>query len=434
MFRRVLLPFFLGTFFLAFTTGASDIEYDVSISLVNVWVKVTNGKGEPLPGLTSNDFKVLEDGKQVSIECFDEIQYKPSSEDPFAFFQEEQASEKTEEPADSKKFIIFLDLLNTTTAELKFMTKGIQDFLLHNIADNDEVMLAALMPNRKLGVLVPFTDNHQFVADLIAKAPANQSRDNDVIQNERQLMQSIRTWESTNSTGLNVLAQTGSTPVDFYRQVSQTIRLMAADEKAQGMFTLKAIRSFGDYLTQRDLGSHTLIIYIGGGFTIEPGVRYERIAEEAMNKYLVEARAQIPEQITNFHEQDPDLITEIRNTTWYLNRLNLTLYTLDSRGLVSGGQDISQFEMTDIPAGKDFFGVRGHQEALQFLADHTGGLAFTGSQNIGGSFAGILKDLNHQYLICYRAPNHKKKGQYHKIEVTSTKSDVKLRYRKGYYS
>jgi len=153
-----------------------------------------------------------------------------------------------------------------------------------------------------------------------------------------------------------------------------------------------------------------------------------------MKKYLVEARAQIPEQIANMHEQDPDLITEIRNTTWYLNRLNITLYTLDSRGLVSGGSDISQFEMTDIPAGKDFFGARGHQDALRFLADHTGGLSFTGSQNVSRSFAGILQDLNHQYLICYRAPDHKKKGQYHKIEVTSTKPDVKLRYRKGYYS
>jgi hypothetical protein len=144
MFRRVIFPFFLVTFLLAFTMSAEDIEYDVSVSLVNIWVKATDGSGRPLTGLTSSDFKVLEDGKPVNIECFDEVKYKPAEEDLVEFLNEGKDQAEVEE-SEPKNFIIFMDLLNTTTGELKFMTDSIQNFLITSIGDRSQVLLASLL-------------------------------------------------------------------------------------------------------------------------------------------------------------------------------------------------------------------------------------------------------------------------------------------------
>ncbi len=131
-------------------------------------------------------------------------------------------------------------------------------------------------------------------------------------------------------------------------------------------------------------------------------------------------------------EQDFDIVNEIRSTAWYLNRLNVTLYCIDSRGMLQMGQDASSKNTLNLIGGDDYFARHSHQEMLNFLARTTGGLAFTGSQNYADCFTKMVQDLNHQYLVCYRAPEHKKHGQFHKIEVVSKRPGISLRYRNGY--
>ena len=72
------------------------------------------------------------------------------------------------------------------------------------------------------------------------------------------------------------------------------------------------------------------------------------------------------------------------------------------------------------------------QDSLKQLADETGGLAFTNSQNFKAGFDNIARDLEHNYLLCYSPPG-KKKEKYHEIKVVCKRPWVKLRYRKGYF-
>lgn len=399
-------------------------DYSVNISYVNVWVKATDSKGHPITDLTANDLTLKEDGKLVNSECFEQIKYDigKEQEDPFAEFRSDSQTASHENS--EKKFVVFLDLLNTTQGELRFMEPKLQDFLMHAIDSSNDVMLAALLPNRKLGVLVPFTRNHQQVADLLDKAPGNQTRDARLVSNESDLMQEIREWEQGIHTFGNAL--------DEYRALYSKIHILAKEEKEQGLFTLRSLRSFGDYLSASDLGDHTVIVYVSGGFTTDPGREYYSIVDSAMAGYMSDPKSEEADQIIQNEEQDNDVLNEIKNTAWYLNRLNVTLYSIDSRGMITPGQDVSQADSMRLSGGRDYFSMHSHQEALNSLASETGGVAFVGSQNYQDCLSRMVQDLNHQYLLCYRAPEHDKRGEFHKIQVVSKRSGVNLRYRKGY--
>jgi VWFA-related protein len=430
--RKVFFLALLLLFLTVVDRWMESVDYSVTISYVNVWVKATDKKGASIPDLAQQDLTILEDGKPVQSECFEYVQYDgkdqyEDGDDPFAEFRSPNPAvpDSAHNSADaSKKFVLFLDLLNTTQGEMRFIQPKLQDFLTHTVDDANDVMLAALLPNRKLGVLVPFTRNHESVADVLWKANGNQTRDWRIAQNETELMDVIRDWQQGN--------RNFASPLDFYRQLYGMIHVLAKEEKEQGMFTLKALRKFGDYLSSADLGDHTVIVYVSGGFTTEPGREYYALVDEAMKVYLADPKSQEPDQVIENPEQDIDVINEIRDTAWYLNRLNVTLYSIDTRGFVSGVQDISQGNPLKLTGGRDFFATRSHQEALSALANETGGMAFIGQQNFKATLSNMIEDLSHQYLLCYRAPDHKKRGDFHSIKVVSKRPNVKLRYRKGY--
>jgi VWFA-related protein len=76
--------------------------------------------------------------------------------------------------------------------------------------------------------------------------------------------------------------------------------------------------------------------------------------------------------------------------------------------------------------------IKDYQDSLSEMAEETGGTSFQNSQNFKFGLDSILDDISHQYLVCYRSPDHKKVDKYHSIKVVSKKPGLKLRYRKGY--
>lgn len=75
------------------------------------------------------------------------------------------------------------------------------------------------------------------------------------------------------------------------------------------------------------------------------------------------------------------------------------------------------------------------QSSLQRLSDETGGRAFFQGSIAPISFEPFFRDLNillnRQFLLTYLS-THMKRG-YHRIEVTSTNSEIRIEHPKGYY-
>ena len=79
--------------------------------------------------------------------------------------------------------------------------------------------------------------------------------------------------------------------------------------------------------------------------------------------------------------------------------------------------------------------LRGDQ-ILQQLADATGGRAFFPykMKDITHSFTAIEDELRSQYVVSYKPSDFDADGRYRSIEITSSKKDLQVRARKGYFA
>jgi VWFA-related protein len=72
--------------------------------------------------------------------------------------------------------------------------------------------------------------------------------------------------------------------------------------------------------------------------------------------------------------------------------------------------------------------------SMQQVADATGGIAYSETNDIAGSVLKALNNGANYYSIAYVPPSEKYNGAYHKIEVRVDRPGINLDFRKGYYS
>lgn len=75
-------------------------------------------------------------------------------------------------------------------------------------------------------------------------------------------------------------------------------------------------------------------------------------------------------------------------------------------------------------------------KVLEQLAEATGGRAFFPfkMKDITHSFAAIEDELRSQYVVSYKPADFNADGRYRSIEISSSKKDLQLRARKGYFA
>jgi VWFA-related protein len=380
-------------------------DYQVQVTTIEVWVKAVDSSGNPVTDLKQDDFEIYEDRVKVKTGCFEQsaVSLIPS--------QTQTSTADVQLAPAPKKFVLFLDLLNTTPAEYAFVKPKMQQFLDQISGRNWEVLLAALMPNGKLGLISPFTTDINRIHTLLSEARANDHRDIRVLRNVRELQ--------------DLIVQARETSADLTSVLFTEARNFTREDKDISVYSMDALASFANYLQKKADKERTIILYVSGGFQSEPGRIYYNMLERAGYADLgsmaaVTNPAQIPE--TNF-----DFQREVQKGIGSLNRFNVTLYAINTRGLAGSGTDPSlNASSHDIEAFRDY------QNTLDQIAHETGGVSFANSNNFKVGFDQVFTDLDHQYMLCYDAPEHRKTGEYHHIRVVCKRPGVQIRYRQGY--
>src|SRR3990170_2441871 len=142
------IAFFLALPFLLVVGLAGSIDYEVTVTTITVWVKAVDSSGQPVEGLLQDDFEIYEDQQKMTVTCFEETKLVSLST--------ASVEGEVEPEIPAKKFVVFLDLFNTDPGEWLFIEPKIQQFVDKVLEKKREVMIAVLLPNRKMGVVVPF--------------------------------------------------------------------------------------------------------------------------------------------------------------------------------------------------------------------------------------------------------------------------------------
>jgi VWFA-related protein len=267
-------------------------------------------------------------------------------------------------------------------------------------------MLAVFPPYERV---VPFTEDIEEVLSEMDGLAGNMHRDQDMMFKRRQIINILekRPWRQ------ELLAAALDTALQYQ-----------AEEIAMAKQTLAALDEFGSYLNALQQNDHTVMLLISGGLNIEPGRQYFD---------LVRAKTGDEEQglpLGGLRGAGWDLRKETKETVARLNLNNITIYTINTRGPISVVNQATEFDKKYLPKDNEY--LRDHQEMMDSIADETGGVSFKNSLNFKFGFNQVMNDLNHQYLVCYKAPEHKAPGDYHEIKVKTKEKGIKLRHREGY--
>jgi VWFA-related protein len=125
---------------------------------------------------------------------------------------------------------------------------------------------------------------------------------------------------------------------------------------------------------------------------------------------------------------DADLARELWDLTRTANRANVTIYTLDPRGLVGPLSDID--DNVDPQQWSEF--VRKSQDSLRVLAEETGGIAVVNQNDFGKALKRIDAETGDYYVLGFYSKNPDPLRKNRRLEIKVKRPSMNLVFRKEY--
>lgn len=135
-----------------------------------------------------------------------------------------------------------------------------------------------------------------------------------------------------------------------------------------------------------------------------------------------------PFEDQNTEFQQADLVRELAELTREANRSNVTMYTIDPRGL-TGGPDMDE---TDVSTSEYLDYVRTTQDTLRVIADLTGGFAVVNQNDFDKALKRIDAEASDYYILGYYSNNPDPLKRKRTIEIRVNRPGVELTYAKEY--
>jgi VWFA-related protein len=364
---------------------------ETEVVLVNVTVRDKSGKF--VRNLKPEDFKVLEDGKPQKILSFDientdmlpatevaqaKVAAAPAPPAPRPSAPSTPAATNAEQFKDRRLIVLFFDLADMQPDEVDRSATAAESYVEKQMQPADLVSIVSL--GNALQVDQGFTSDR----DQIEKV--------------------LHSFNTGASQGF-AEGTTGTT--EGTQDVGQSF---TADDTEYNIFNtdrrLEAIRSIAEKLAH--VQQKKSLIYFSSG----------------MDRTGVENQS------------------ELRAATNAAVRANLSIYTMDIRGLqamVPGGEaQNASMRGTSPYSGKAMLSAYdsnfSSQETLVTLAGDTGGRAFLDSNDFSQVFKGVQQDTASYYVIGYHSTNPARDGKYRRITVSLNQPGLKIDYRRGYYA
>ena len=364
------------------STEQPKLVENIDVHVIGVDVVVTDRKGNPITGLTKDDFRIFENGQEKSISNFYEIDGKtakpaapvtvpgatPAAPATAPAAPKEEVNEQLR-----RRIIFYIDNLSLAPFNRNRVFKQMKEFVQNVMRPGDEAMVATY--NRSLKIRVPFTRDAvqiQQTLDSIAGESAlgtsNRSEVKDVIGRIRD-------------------ASTYDDAVSTARSYAQSVDhdLRQSVESINGLLT-----------TLAGVEGKKLLVLTTEGFQIQPGREVFTMIDEVSREKGWQSSAMLEAMSFNGNS----LIESIAKTA---NANGITLYAIHAGGLAAGGEGMTADNQQAISYNVTSAALSNTTESLQILAELTGGLATSRTNNFAGAFKNIERDLDSYYSLGYRA-------------------------------
>jgi len=352
----------------------------IDIRVINVDVVVTDKKGNPVTGLTKDDFEIYENGVLKPISNFYEVTAKPEPAVPPVTKAEATPAPLPVKPhvdeipeTQKRRIIIYIDNLSLAPFNRNRVFKQMKEFITQVMRPGDEAMLATF--NRSMKVRVPFTRDPvqiQTTLDIIlgesAMGGSNKSE-------RKQTEDQIRDAQS--------YGEALATARTYAESVENDLR--QSQEALTGLMT-----------TLAGVEGKKVLVLTSEGFPMQPGREmFAFLDEEARDKNWTNGTSSMLEgMVFDSH----DLIRNIAKTA---NANGITMYTIHAAGLGADNENSAEnARPTSFNVSQT--ALMNTTDSMQMMAEMTGGVASIQTNNYTLAFDRIRKDLDSYYSLGYR--------------------------------
>jgi VWFA-related protein len=389
----------------SFGTGTAKVVLDVV---------VRDKKGRPVPDVRADEIEVSEEGVRQTIEGFKRVETLPPAAEVGAPARPEAARQL------SLVTLVFDQLGETGRRQAQ---RAAEALLEKGLRANTYV--AVFRVDQRLAMMQAFTNDLAKLKEAISRSTSGTfvGVTDEKAALEQALAELGRTEGLASASGPGVASQGGGFAARAQAQALANMLRMASELQRQQMGTTSLYPLMALVKGQQTLAGRKTLVYLT-------------------------ERLEVP----------PSLDAVFRSVISEANRANVSVYTIDARGLateqemagaraaVEEAGRISQAAQRDQYSGsvsKDEVKVSETAESslrasvegvLRDLAESTGGFAIGNTNNFKPGAERIAADIAGYYQLSYTPPPSPFDGRFRRIDVKVNRKDVVVQARSGYFA
>ncbi len=388
---------------------STDDVVRVYTELVQTDVMVFDKQGRFIKDLKRDNFELRIDGKPRPIEAFELITAGSDEESQLAAARgASTVNLKRPVPLDRGRIVFFyIDDFHMDLTSFTMARKVITNFIDKEMGQNDQAAIASA--SGQIGFLQQLTSDRMVLRAALERL---KPRTYSVRDMERPLMteyQAMLIENHDQQVFQYFVNETLRANPGINRDVaSHMVNSRAATLTSQGaVFNSHTFVGLERLVrSAKDLPGRKIVFFLSGGFLIE--------------------------------NRRGDTISKLRDVTNAAAKTGVVIYSMDTRGLVTGMQDASVDAPFD-PGAQLALSQHGElaatQDGMNALAADTGGKALFNTNDLSKGFAPALKETSTYYLLAWKPDaDSQKEKRFRNLEVRLVnRNDLSVRVRKGYF-
>ncbi len=364
------------------------VTFKVEVNYVEIDAHVTDAQGRFVRSLSREDFQIIEDGKPQALTAFSMVDIPVARVDPPLFSTTAIAPDvvTNRTPFEGRVFVLVLDDLHTRFTRTARTRAAARQFVERYVGANDIVAVVNTSGYGKS--MQDFTSSRQLALTAIDRAMGGKA-------------------ESSTQAALQDYYQNRDIPGAASSPNASFNEMQRFDNARNSMRTLKNLADFMAGMR----GRRKAVVYFSEGLNYN-------VADQFNNRYA------------------GDVQREIREFINAATRANVSVYSVDPRGVTNGLED--GIEIASMPTDGSISmtslmnEMRLEHDSLRLVAEETGGFAVLNQNDFRNAFSRILDDNSSYYVLGYYPANDKRDGRFRSVQVKVLPPGLKVRARRGY--
>lgn len=388
---------------------AARVAESVAVTVVEIPVTVVDRAGNPVRGLTKENFELVDEGKKQRIEYFEEIDLARIS-----------ASEEDQSfnPVARRNFMLLFDQENSTPGTIDRARDAALAFVKTEIGEHDLVSVATYNTGSGFRFLTSFTSDRELLAAAI------ETLGNPKFYQVRDPLLLSAASNAVRETGTGGAGERSETARIATEEIAELNRVNAQNNDDYNRGRVRSqLKNFGGFARVLDrIRGRKQVVLLSEGFDSRL-IQGRESQGNSDNRRDAEAVIS-GESWTVDNDQRFGSITastEVTTMAELFKRSDVVLHAIDIKGLRS-----------DVDAKEGL--KKTTSESLYLMTNPTGGQVFKNANDLKDNFKKILRSQEVVYVLGFTAKPGGTPGKFHNLKVkTQNIPGARAYHRAGYY-